>query len=141
MYIKAKANKSSVGKFGEDFTANYLERTLGWEILCRNWRCRRGELDLVALERDEIVVCEVRTRRDTDVSIAVESVVGRKLSRLKFLVEFFASSVRIDTFPCELQPAVKHALAAEKIRLDVIGLACIHYQVAHLKHIRNAFQF
>ena len=55
------AAKDVLGRRGEDLAARYLERQ-GLVILSRNWRCRHGELDLVATDADRLVVCEVKTR-------------------------------------------------------------------------------
>jgi putative endonuclease len=47
---------------GERIAARYVER-LGWRIVGRNIRVGRGELDIVAIDGDELVVIEVRTRK------------------------------------------------------------------------------
>jgi putative endonuclease len=53
--------KDELGRFGEDLAARHLTRA-GLEILERNWRCPTGEIDILALEGDVLVVCEVKTR-------------------------------------------------------------------------------
>ena len=58
------AAKDVLGRRGEDLAARYLERR-GLVILSRNWRCRHGEIDLVATDAKRLVVCEVKTRSDT----------------------------------------------------------------------------
>lgn len=50
-----------LGKWGEDIAARYLQ-SKGLEIIDRNWRCEEGELDIVALEDEILVIVEVRTR-------------------------------------------------------------------------------
>ena len=47
---------------GEDAAAAYLER-VGMTIVERNWRCPAGEIDIVALDGETLVLCEVKTRR------------------------------------------------------------------------------
>jgi putative endonuclease len=48
------------GIAGEDFVASSLSLD-GWEIIARNWRTRRGEIDIIGRERDTIVFIEVKT--------------------------------------------------------------------------------
>ena len=55
------SDKDELGRRGEQAAAEYLERA-GLRILDRNWRCETGELDIVALERRVLVICEVKTR-------------------------------------------------------------------------------
>lgn len=52
----------ALGRYGEDLAARRLRQS-GMAILERNWRCREGELDIVARQADALVVCEVKTRR------------------------------------------------------------------------------
>jgi len=54
--------KVEVGRLGEDLAVRYL-RELGYQILTTNYRCRQGEVDIVAREGEEVVFVEVRTRR------------------------------------------------------------------------------
>ncbi|MFD2772486.1 YraN family protein [Cellulomonas phragmiteti] len=56
--------KDAVGRYGEDVAAAFVARA-GWTVLARNWRCPEGELDIVALDGDEVVAVEVKTRRST----------------------------------------------------------------------------
>lgn len=58
----AADHRKPLGKLGEDLAASHLE-SLGWQIVARNWRTRRGEIDIVARDRDWLVFVEVRTRR------------------------------------------------------------------------------
>ncbi|MDN5760433.1 MAG: YraN family protein, partial [Tomitella sp.] len=53
---------AELGAFGEDVAAVYLEED-AMTVIERNWRCREGELDLVALDGDTDVVVEVNTPR------------------------------------------------------------------------------
>ena len=55
-------NHLEFGAMGEQIAARYVER-LGWRIVGRNVRVGRGELDIVAIDGDELVVIEVRTRK------------------------------------------------------------------------------
>ncbi len=59
MQVK-KGYKQRVGKMGEDEAVRFLEKK-GYEILERNFRFRRGEIDIIAKKEGEIVFVEVKT--------------------------------------------------------------------------------
>ena len=71
------SDKDELGRRGEQAAAEYLERA-GLRILDRNWRCETGELDIVALERRVLVVCEVKTRSGLRYGSPLEAVSHRK---------------------------------------------------------------
>jgi putative endonuclease len=69
------------GMRAEDLCADLLRRA-GLRILARNWRCRLGEIDLVAEEGATLVFAEVRLRRDAAYGGAAESITAAKRARL-----------------------------------------------------------
>ncbi len=94
--------KAELGRYGEDLAALHLEAT-GCRILARNWRCRQGEIDLVVLDRQCLVVCEVKTRQSVRAGDPLEAVTAIKAGRLRRLAgawlsaqERFYRDVRID---------------------------------------------
>lgn len=74
-------SKDLLGRHGEDLAAGYLE-SLGMLVVERNWRCSEGEIDIVALDGDALVIAEVKTRRSLDYGHPFEAVGQEKLSRL-----------------------------------------------------------
>jgi len=72
--------RRATGEAGEAYVAGRLERE-GYRILERNWRIRGGEIDIVALDDDELVFVEVRVRRG-QIGDAEGSVNSRKLATL-----------------------------------------------------------
>jgi putative endonuclease len=72
-----------LGKRAEDLAALHVER-LGWRILSRNYTCKLGELDIVAMDEEgkELVVVEVRYRTFGDVQSPEESIGPKKLRTL-----------------------------------------------------------
>jgi putative endonuclease len=59
-----------------------LMREAGLRVIERNWRCRFGEIDLIAEEGETVVFAEVRLRRSLNFGGAGESVTAAKRSRL-----------------------------------------------------------
>lgn len=111
-----------LGKRGEDLACRHLEEQ-GFEILERNWRCRAGELDIVARDGDVLVVCEVKTRRSHAYGSPVEAITPRKLSTLRTLALTWMS---------------EHAVNAASVRLDVIGITTSGPHGLVLHHVRGA---
>jgi putative endonuclease len=76
--------KDALGRRGEDAAVQYL-MARGWHILERNWRCPEGELDIVARDGADLVVCEVKTRSSTTFGTPAEAVTPAKFRRLRRL--------------------------------------------------------
>jgi putative endonuclease len=73
--------KDVLGRRGEELAAGYLE-SLGMRVVDRNWRCAEGEIDIVALDGDALVIAEVKTRRSLAYGHPFEAVGADKLARL-----------------------------------------------------------
>jgi putative endonuclease len=78
-FVKRAMNAQ--GARAEDLCADLL-RAAGLRVLERNWRCRHGEIDLIAEERGMLVFAEVRMRTGPGFGGAGESVTAAKRSRL-----------------------------------------------------------
>ncbi|MDP4504565.1 YraN family protein [Nonomuraea turcica] len=118
----ATKNDLELGKQGEELAVIYL-KAKGMEIIERNWRCRYGEIDIIAEEGPNLVVVEVKTRSSRSHGTALESVSPAKLDRLRVLAaKWLATQSR--TF--------------EAVRVDVIALERFAGNFA-LRHVRGAF--
>lgn len=76
--------RRALGAAGEGAVARWYANA-GYEIVDRNWRCREGELDLVVARPNEIVFCEVKTRRGLAYGAPVEAVTRAKQKRIRVL--------------------------------------------------------
>src|ERR1700722_5972991 len=77
--------RRELGRRGEDAVAAW-DTTAGDDGVARNWRCAGGEIDLVALGPDGVVVvCEVKTRSSTAYGSPLEAVTVTKQRRLRQL--------------------------------------------------------
>ena len=78
------AGRRALGARGERLAAQWYERN-GHEVLDRNWRCREGELDIVARCGDTIVFIEVKTRSSTAYGSPAAAVGAAKQRRIRRL--------------------------------------------------------
>ncbi|HXD27539.1 MAG TPA: YraN family protein [Arthrobacter sp.] len=74
-------HNQQLGNTGELLAAQFLADR-GMRVLARNWRCRTGELDIVAVDGGTIVAVEVKTRSGLGFGHPAEAVDARKLLRL-----------------------------------------------------------
>jgi len=111
------------GRWGEDLAVRHLER-LGLTVIDRNWRCRDGEIDIVARDAatDAIVICEVKTRTSEDFGTPLAAVTPRKLRRLRALSGAWMRA---------------HDHHAREVRIDVIGILVPHAGAPSLEHLRG----
>ena len=114
---------SDLGAHGERIAAAYLTDR-GLRVLDRNWRCRDGELDIVARDGDALVFCEVKTRRATGFGHPVEAVGHAKQRRLRILARRWLAA---------------HDEHAPELRFDVVGVLVQVDRPALVTHLRAAF--
>ncbi|GGM84960.1 UPF0102 protein [Thermopolyspora flexuosa] len=72
---------NALGRHGEEIAAAFI-RNSGMRILERNWRCREGEVDILARDGDTLVAVEVKTRSGHSHGTALEAVTPEKVARL-----------------------------------------------------------
>jgi putative endonuclease len=107
---------NDLGKKGEEAAQHYL-REQAYRILHINWRCRRAEVDIIALDADTLVFVEVKTRSTDRYGCPTEAVSAHKQSMLyeaaeAFLVEYdLQNELRFDVVAVLWnagQPIVQH---------------------------------
>ena len=103
--------KDAVGRYGEDVAARHLTEA-GLVVLERNWRCREGEIDIVARDGDVLVVCEVKTRRSTTYGTPLEAVTYRKAARQRVLAARWLAERRCVRGLCASTSSVCSPVAA-----------------------------
>lgn len=74
--------KKEIGDFGEKLAADLLEKK-GYRILHTNFRVKTGEIDIIAMQRDILVIVEVKTRKNELFHSAREAVTKSKQSKLQ----------------------------------------------------------
>lgn len=107
-----KNDHKTFGRFAEDLAAGHLSRT-GYRILERNVRFRRGELDIVALQGDDLVFCEVKARRNLACGSAAEAIDLSKQRRLFFLAELYLQThPKFFNHPCRFDAVLVYPQGA-----------------------------
>jgi putative endonuclease len=112
----------ALGKYGEDVAIDQLTGA-GFTILDRNWRCRMGEIDVLARDGSTLVVCEVKTRAGIAFGTPLEAVTPQKLGRLRMLAVRWLDATK---------PQWVRA-----VRVDVIGVLYPPGGVPTVEHIRG----
>jgi putative endonuclease len=113
--------KDVLGRDGEQAAVKYLEGC-GFRILDRNWRCADGQIDIVAVERQTFVVCEVKIRSGTRYGAPLEVVGTAKRTRLRRL---------------GVQWLNAHSVRFDQIRIDVVGLLYEGTGGFTIEHVRG----
>ena len=112
------AHNAELGRRGEQLAVDHLEAR-GMAVVERNWRCRLGEIDIVARDGGDLVFIEVKTRSNGDYGHPFEAITPIKLARLRRLAiawcessEASAARVRIDAVavlvPAESPALIEH---------------------------------
>jgi putative endonuclease len=120
-----KKSTRARGQWAEDRAAAYLE-SLGYIVLCRNFRCKGGELDLVALDGVHLCFVEVRFREGRLRGEPLETIDGRKRGRLvRAANQYLRKNPDIDT-------------RRQFMRFDVVSV--VGTDPANIQLVRDAFE-
>lgn len=115
-------NNRASGEHGEEIAARYLAHK-GHEVLARNYRTRRGELDLITRHGGTLVFVEVKLRRSTVYGDPLEAVTQRKRGKIRRMAEEYLA---------------KNEPSFEEVRFDVVGILLRDFR-AHVTHVEDAF--
>ena len=111
-----------VGAWGESIAAQYLQRKR-YKIIATGYRCRYGEIDLIAESKKYLVFVEVKLRKNARFANAFEHVDFHKQNKLRTTAQMYLSE-----YPTELQP-----------RFDVIeiyapdGILTVRPEIHHME--------
>ena len=120
-------DRRSLGRRGEDLAAEHLA-VRGLTVLDSNWRCREGELDLVAADGRRLVVAEVKTRSGTGFGLPAEAVTRPKAARIRRLAQHWL--------------AERHAAGGtgfDEVRFDVLAVLVVPGVSPQVEHYEGAF--
>lgn len=112
--------KRQVGDFGEEITAEYLEKN-GYRILDRNYSKPFGEIDIIAIKDDLIAFVEVKTRKSDAFAYAAEAVDFYKQQRIRRASQAYLMEKNISDF------------------LMTFDIAEVYLDTRKINYIENAF--
>ncbi len=114
----------TLGLSGEDVAVAYL-RKKKFRVVCRGFRFHRGEIDIIARDRDDtLVFIEVKTRRNRAFGRPEEAVTSFKQNQVRRLAEAYLAMNNLADVPC---------------RFDVLSLVWDEKKGPLVRHIRDAF--
>lgn len=113
-----KENKRKIGSNYEKAAGYYLEQ-IGYEILEYNYRCKLGEIDLIARDGEYLVFCEVKYRKSKRKGSPLQAVNRKKQKIIVRCAKWYLMERRLYDIPC---------------RFDVVGIAGKNIYV-----LKNAF--
>ena len=117
--------KDRLGRSGEDAAADHLAAA-GLTIVARNWRCRDGELDIIAIDGATVVFVEVKTRSGTAYGVPAEAVTRVKARRIRHLALQWLQSER-------------SAQGYPEVRFDVVSVLRGRGDVLAVEHLPGVF--
>lgn len=116
MHNKSKGDK------GEDIAVDMLV-SKGYEIVERNFRTNRGEIDIVARDRDYLVFVEVKTRMNYDFGEPELAITKNKVKQLQKMAEAYLYENRVRDVDC---------------RFDIVAIVMQKGEKPKINHIVNA---
>ena len=121
--------RGRLGQWGENQARLHLEAR-GYALVATNYRCRWGEVDIVARQGQELVFVEVKTRRGSDFGTTEESLTPAKAQHLTATAQ--------DYLQTQLQPA---DAANASWRIDLVA---IHLdkggKLERISHLENVVE-
>lgn len=117
------SSRSRVGRSAEIAAAAELGRC-GYRIVASNYRCRGGEIDLVAEEGGALVFVEVRCKRTAEFGTPAESITAAKMRKLITTAQHYLD---------------EHGVGDVDCRFDVVEVSLVDGKLAVIDVIRDAF--
>ena len=113
---------TEIGREGEDRAVRYLEEE-GYEILCRNYRFRKAEIDIIARLGEALIFVEVKTRGSSRFGSPETFVTARKERLIAQAAQAYMEAVQHDW----------------EIRFDIIAILLLPDGSHDLQHFEDAF--
>lgn len=109
-----------IGKSGEEIAVKYLENKK-YKIIEKNFKCRQGEIDIIAQDKDELVIIEVKTRKCLKYGKPAEAVNKTKRNHIYKAAEYYLYIKKLEKM---------------YVRIDVIEVY-IKENKYYINHIKN----
>lgn len=110
-----------LGRKGEEIATDYLQ-SIGYTILEKNFLCRQGEIDVIALDGNYIVIIEIKSRTNAVFGLPSDAVTKQKLKHMLKAAAYYLYTRHLEN---------------ANVRIDVVEVYIKKdkYQVNHLKQI------
>jgi putative endonuclease len=120
---KASWTRAEIGAFGEGLAVAHLQ-SVGLRVLTRNWRCRYGELDVIAADDAAriVVFVEVKTRTSDQFGGIEQAVTPQKVRRLRRLAGLWLAG---------------QEGGWSQVRIDVIGVRIGRRRIPEISHLQG----
>ena len=115
------ASHNDLGKIGEDLAVDFL-RKHSYEILDRNWRYRKAEVDIIARKKEVLAVVEVKTRSSNYFGDPQDFIKSKKIKLLVEAVDEYVNSNELDV----------------EVRFDIIAITK-QGENFKIEHLEDAF--
>lgn len=115
------AKHNELGELGEDLAVEELEKN-GYEIVERNWRYKKAEIDIIARKSEVLAIVEVKTRSNDYIGNPQDFVTPKKIKMLVEAVNEYVVSKDLDV----------------EVRFDIIAIV-INQNKLTLEHLEDAF--
>ena len=110
-----------LGNNGEKIASEYLEKN-HYEIIKRNFRCKQGEIDIIAKDKEELVFIEVKTRTDISYGEASEAVTDTKKRHLINSIKYYIYKQKLENQPIRIDVAEVY-IKCGKVKINYIKQA------------------
>ncbi|SDO80011.1 YraN family protein [Desulforhopalus singaporensis] len=114
-----------LGKNGEKRAAGFLKRN-GFKLVEQNFRCRYGEIDIIAYDGPCLVFVEVKTRSSNDYGNPLSAVTARKQQQICKAAQLFLAQKNL--YHCQ-------------VRFDVVAVLHQKGQPPRIDLVKNAFEY
>ena len=123
-FSKTSWTRAEIGALGERLAVEHLQ-SLGLRVIDRNWRCRYGELDVIAADDAAriVVFVEVKTRTSDRFGGIEQAVTPEKVRRLRRLAGLWLA---------------RQDARWSEVRIDVIGVRIGRRPIPEITHLRGA---
>lgn len=118
-------NNKFLGGIGEKAAAEYLE-SQGYRIIERNYKCKLGEIDIIAADKDTVVFVEVKTRSSNTFGQPGEAVNYHKQKKIVRTALSYISNKKLFNWMS---------------RFDVVEVITDNDRIIDINLIRDAFQY
>lgn len=118
------ARHNDIGNLGEEIAARYLE-SQGYQVLARQWRWQRIDLDIVALQAQTVVFVEVKARSSTRLAPPETAVTPAKQRRLGAAAQAYLDA--------------HYAADTPMSRFDVVAVSLDNPEHPAIEHFQDAF--